>query len=274
MSRRLPFLIWIGVLVFIVGYGAQQTLAQTPKIYLDVNDTTAAPGSIVPISVLIQNMEDSIQGFQLSLTLSRPDIMEFRADTTIQTCYKCANAACTTVVAYPCTVAVVPSSTVGTLTHNWDYVQARTYGTFDIQLTGIVDIDFNRQPLPILPYTSGILIKVVGRVFCNIPDTLQDRTVFVTANIVGSYFSNTKGTLIQPLNFTSGSVTVLPTSRGDVNTDGAIDVFDIVRLIDVVFSGGLACPGNLADVNCDSVADVFDLIYLIEYTFSGGPPPC
>jgi hypothetical protein len=114
----------------------------------------------------------------------------------------------------------------------------------------------------------------VGRVFCDIPDTLQDRTVFVTANIVGSYFSNTKGTLIQPLNFTSGSVTVLPTSRGDVNTDGAIDVFDIVLLIDVLFSGRLACPGNLADVNCDDVADVFDLIYLIEYTFSGGPPPC
>jgi hypothetical protein len=275
MSHRLPFLIWIGALVFTVGYGAQQTLAQTPKIYLDVNDTMAVPGAVVPVSIYIQNMGDSIQGFQLSLTLSRPDIMEFRADTTVQTCYRCSNTACTTVVAYPCTVAVVPSSTVGTLTHNWDYVEARTYGTFDLQLTGIADIDFDRLPLPILPNQNGILIKVVGRVFCEIPDTLQDRTVFVTANIVGSYFSNTKGQLIQPVNFTSGSVTIALTNRGELNGDAAIDVFDIVRLIDIAFSGGApACPGNMSDVNCDDVTDVFDLIYLIEYTFSGGAPPC
>jgi hypothetical protein len=275
MSRRLPFLIWIGVLVFIVGYSAHQTQAQTPKIYLDVADTSAAPGAVVPLSIFLQNMGDSIQGFQLSLTLSRPDIMEFKADTMIQTCYKCADEACTTVVAYPCTVAVVPSSSVGTLTHNWDYVQARTYGSFDIQLTGIVDNNFDRLPLPILPYSSGVLIKVIGSVFCEIPDTLQDRTVFVTANIVGSYFSNTKGTLIQPLSFTSGSVTILQTNRGDLNSDFGIDVFDIVKLIDIVFSGGApSCPDYLTDVNCDGSSDVFDLIYLIEYAFSGGPPPC
>lgn len=275
MFRRLSFLIWINVLLVAIVCGAQPTVAQTPKIYLDVADTSVAPGAIVPLTVYLQNMGDSIAGFQLSLTLSRPDIMEFRADTMIQTCYKCSNAACTTVVAYPCTVAVVPSSSVGTLTYNWDYVQARTYGTFDLQLTGIVDNNFDRLPIPIIPYTSGVLIKVIGRVFCDIPDTLQDRTVFVTANIVGSYFSDPKGTLIQPLNFTSGSVTILPTSRGDLNSDGAIDVFDIVRLIDVAFSGASpACPENLSDVNCDLAIDVFDLIYLIEYTFSGGPPPC
>jgi hypothetical protein len=31
-----------------------------------------------------------------------------------------------------------------------------------------------------------------------------------------------------------------------------------------------------ADLNCDKVEDVFDVIYLIDYVFSGGPPrvPC
>ncbi|MBI5868554.1 MAG: hypothetical protein HZB43_09740 [candidate division Zixibacteria bacterium] len=198
MFRRLPCLMWIGVVVAIVVHGAQPALAQTPKIYLDVADTSVSPGAIVPLTVYLQNMGDSIAGFQLSLTLSRPDIMEFTADTMVQTCYKCSNAACTSVVAYPCTVAVVPSSSVGTLTYNWDYVQARTYGTFDLQLTGIVDNNFDRQPLPILPYTNGVLIKVIGHVFCDIPDTLQDRTVFVTANIVVSYFIDPKGSLLIP----------------------------------------------------------------------------
>jgi len=33
-----------------------------------------------------------------------------------------------------------------------------------------------------------------------------------------------------------------------------------------------ACWDRKADVNCDGVEDVFDVIYLIDYVFSGGPP--
>ena len=274
MSRRLSFLFWIGVLLVSVGYGAEQTMAQTPKIYLDVNDTAVAPGAVVPISIFIQNLQDSISGFTISLTLSRPDIMEFVSSRTIQTCYKCSNPACTSVVAYPCTVDVVPKSTVGTLTNNWDYTAARTTGSFDILLTGIVDNNFDRHPLPLLPYTNGILIKVVGTVFCNIPDTLHDRTVFVNADSIGTFFSNPKGELITPFSFTSGSVTIKPTRHGDLNADGIVDVFDILRLISVAFSGGQACPASDADVNCSGQIDVFDVLRLINYTFSNGIPPC
>jgi len=32
------------------------------------------------------------------------------------------------------------------------------------------------------------------------------------------------------------------------------------------------CVDRKADINCDTVEDVFDVIYLIDYVFSGGPP--
>jgi len=64
------------------------------------------------------------------------------------------------------------------------------------------------------------------------------------------------------------------TSLGDENGDGAVDVFDVIMLIDYVFSGGTPPnPASVADVNGDCVADVFDVIYLIDYAFSGGPAP-
>ncbi len=67
--------------------------------------------------------------------------------------------------------------------------------------------------------------------------------------------------------------------QGDPNGDGALDVFDTVLLIEIVFSGEAPappsplCPTSREDVNNDLTVDVFDLIYLIDYVFSGGPPP-
>jgi hypothetical protein len=65
---------------------------------------------------------------------------------------------------------------------------------------------------------------------------------------------------------------------GDANSDGAIDVSDIVFIIAYIFSGGTA-PGwcNYAngkgDANGDGRISVADAVYLICRIFSGGPPP-
>ena len=66
--------------------------------------------------------------------------------------------------------------------------------------------------------------------------------------------------------------------QGDINADLAIDVFDVIALIGVAFSGDPAiadqnCPADRSDVNWDGGTDVFDVIYLIATAFSGGPNP-
>lgn len=249
---------------------------QAQQIYLDIEEQISRPGNVVPVSVFIENLGDSIQAFQMGITLDRPDIMHFVSDTVIQTCYECADSACTNVVAYPCTVAVVPVIAQGSLTQNWEFIQANTFGSFDLRITGIADINFDGLPGPIVPFTSGILIKVQAEVFCNIPDTLQDRTVTANISGVNTYFSNTKGELIQPLDFTSGSVTVLVKQRGDINGDGIINAVDLTLMINQIFFGGpTPCPSHVSDMNCDGVPNATDLTWIIGYIFFAGPPsPC
>jgi hypothetical protein len=68
---------------------------------------------------------------------------------------------------------------------------------------------------------------------------------------------------------------------GDANSDGSVDISDVVFLISHIFSGGVA-PGPCActgagkargDANGDGTVDISDAVYLISRIFSGGAPP-
>lgn len=62
-------------------------------------------------------------------------------------------------------------------------------------------------------------------------------------------------------------------TRGDVNTDGDIDIADPIFLLTYVFSGGEKpiCPG-IADTNSDGGVDISDGITLLTYLFSNPKP--
>lgn len=65
---------------------------------------------------------------------------------------------------------------------------------------------------------------------------------------------------------------------GDPDGNGLIDVFDVINVIGIAFSGepdpqDPGCPRTRGDANDDGATDVFDVIYLIATAFSGGPNP-
>jgi hypothetical protein len=63
-------------------------------------------------------------------------------------------------------------------------------------------------------------------------------------------------------------------ARGDVNGDEAINITDIVYLINYLFIGGPAPqPWETGDTNCDCAINITDVVYLINYLCIGGPPP-
>ena len=273
-------------------------------LILDVADTLGSPGHNVPVSVFLQNLADSISAYQVSITLSRPDLMEFKADTTIDTCYTCVDSACTIIDTSLCTLELVPSSVDGALAENWDLTSATTLGGLNITLLGIADIDADEFPLPIPPYASGVLLRVFGQVECDIEDSVLDRTISLDVNAVGSFFS-TKGAITIPSSDTTywdhdtvlitveegtvfdslviykptaklmnGSVTVPFTVKGDLNHDGVMNVLDVVLLVGTAFRGGAyPCPASVGDVNCDGVINVFDVVALVNHVFRGAPPP-
>jgi immune inhibitor A len=61
---------------------------------------------------------------------------------------------------------------------------------------------------------------------------------------------------------------------GDANTDGLVNVGDVVFIINYVFRGGPAPdPLKAGDVNLDCTTDVGDAVYLINFIFREGDPP-
>jgi hypothetical protein len=66
--------------------------------------------------------------------------------------------------------------------------------------------------------------------------------------------------------------------QGDLNADDVLDLFDVITIIGIAFSGDPdprdpLCPTTRGDVNYDRVTDTFDVIYLISTVFGGGPNP-
>jgi hypothetical protein len=266
---------------------------------IDVGDTLGSPGTAVPVSVYLNNFADSIQGFTISVTLSQLGLMAFEADTVLDTCYPCLDELCEQLDTVLCTVHVVPSTVQNTLIQNWDFATARTTGGTNVRITGLADVDYNHSPLPILPFTNGVLIKVVAQIACNIQDDVIDRTVLLNVNAPQTYIANTKGvtapstiitdqdTTIQgtdttiwlsiykpAIKITNGSITVAFTTKGDLNKDGAFDVLDVVIMVNTAFRGGEEpCPPGIADLNCDGAIDILDVVLLVNHTFRGGPQP-
>jgi len=62
--------------------------------------------------------------------------------------------------------------------------------------------------------------------------------------------------------------------RGEVNSDGQVNVADPVFIVMRLFLGGdpPSCE-DAADANDDGVVDLSDAVYELAYLFAGGPPP-
>ncbi|MFH1894023.1 MAG: dockerin type I repeat-containing protein [Candidatus Zixiibacteriota bacterium] len=61
---------------------------------------------------------------------------------------------------------------------------------------------------------------------------------------------------------------------GDCDGSGAVDIDDVVYVIQYIFAGGPPPdPIESGDVDCSGAIDIDDVVYLIQYIFGGGPPP-
>lgn len=70
-------------------------------------------------------------------------------------------------------------------------------------------------------------------------------------------------------------ITVFESQCGDMNVDWAIDIDDIVLLLQYVFvDDPITITVGKADVDCSGAIDIDDIVYLLNYVFGTGPEPC
>ena len=245
-SRRFA----VGAAVLALMLAGSVVRAQTPKIYLDVDDVAAEPGQTITIPVFIENLPDSIIAYQLGVTMSRPDIGFFVPDV----------------------------DQTGTLTEGWSKSVSHV-GDYDEKITSVSGFEPDWIPIP--PNTSGVLVKLEVTLYCDIPDTMQDRTVNLNISPINSFFADPSSNLIMPLDLTPGSVTAALQCphQGDIEPDGFETAVDLSAIIGILYEGDenvkdLCCPTNRFDLDCDGFVTSLDLSVMIDHLYSGGPGPC
>jgi hypothetical protein len=102
-----------------------------------------------------------------------------------------------------------------------------------------------------------------------LPETLADSTLYYWRAKAKDEAGHESIWQERPFQFTAIHFIV-----GDATGDGAIDVADVMHLINYLFIEG-SSPDPLAagDANCDGAVDIADVMYLINYVFIEGPPP-
>lgn len=122
-----------------------------------------------------------------------------------------------------------------------------------------------------IPPGSGTLIKVNFRVNANVtPGTFLPIT-FQTEPNLGHYnaYTDTTGlTFVQPSTISGWIYTNV--ILGDANSDGTLDVGDLVYLINYLYRADIPpSPVSLGDFNHDSEVNIADVVALINYLFRG-----
>jgi len=131
----------------------------------------------------------------------------------------------------------------GTEPYHWTKLTGQPpYGTvFQGDTIGVV------SGIPTWPGTTALQVKAEDSGFPTLQDTIM---VYIA--------------VIEP-----------PFVIGDADGSGAIDIDDVVYLIQYIFAGGPPPdPIQSGDADCSGVIDIDDVVYLIQYIFAGGPAPC
>ena len=144
-----------------------------------------------------------------------------------------------------------------------------------------VDMTIDTDGLEVVPFNGGL--RAAEATYSTIPSAMTpggcasswlrfDNTLGVQNEIDFSGFGNGSADLENSVLIMTPIVKNFV--RGDVNSDGSIDLSDGISQLSSLFSGAgpLDCE-DAGDANDDGAFNIADTIYLLSYLFSGGPDP-
>ena len=283
---------------FAIAMVANEAWAATPQVFLTVVDTVLCPNTGDPtggqksrlLSVRMNNPVVHVGGYQISLTISDPSIINFGyndidtipPDTIIY--WDCTPMPChwDTIITCPqnCYVYGTPVDTVGSRSNKFDAVDGTRLSEIVVQVTGIAQTAGGG---PVLQPGNGVLFRVPLVVF-PISDSvpLSQRQVKIYFDSIYTTVSDSSGNTIwradstSTLSLTYGTVTVPFSMKGDCNFDCQLTPTDVVIAMGWVFLGSpvpLPSP-SVADVNCDGQTTPTDVVLELSRIYLGNPFPC
>jgi len=152
--------------------------------------------------------------------------------------------------------------------YNWNWAKTPSGGNYKVFL------NINQKQTTPLVYTMPIEFKVSttsGDTMVTLQNDQRDQSFefLVSANPTSVTFDPNYW-ILSPLD----SLKPFPYLAGDANSDAAVNLSDIIWLVNFVFKGGPAPnPMFLADANADCTVNLVDVVYLVNYVFKSGASP-
>jgi hypothetical protein len=250
-----------------------------------ITSTSAYPGHFAEVEVLLRSPEP-IAAFQLHITLSNPDLVNFHTDSIVVDTMIVPIDTCTGPLPHgdSCWVDSLDVlamrycyiDTVGTLVSNFGMIYCHG-DTADLTLPDckrakIIGFALLGDPIP-ADTGYEVLLRFGLDALC-VSDTVSDRSVtFYLFPGGDSYLSDPEGALV-PFRYHSGELSVTWSVPGDASNDSLADIADIVFLLNYLFKDGPGpCVWEAADADGDGTIDIQDAVYMLNYLFKGGPPP-
>jgi len=152
--------------------------------------------------------------------------------------------------------------------YNWSWAETPVGGNSRVHLN-----ISQKQTTPSV-YTMPLEFKVSttsGDTIVTLQNNQRDQTFFflVTGDPTSITFDPNYW-ILSPLD----SLKTFPYLAGDANSDGGINLTDIIWLVNFVFKGGPAPnPLFLGDPNANCSVNLADIVYLVNYVFKSGTAP-
>jgi hypothetical protein len=236
---------------------------------LAVEYTSAYPGSEGFLVTVSLQTPASLSAFELYLTLSRPDLINFSTVSIyVDSMDTCPAEEETCWAYFPMRECLaVP----GAVMKNWDVFSALgelgDTSKPDCKYLRVLAWDFWDSIPPQPEYVT--LFQFGVDILC-VPDSLTERalTFFMTGQLAGG-----SGQVVH-LRPHSGDLMVVLSVPGDASADSLVDVSDVIWVVNYLYKKGPEpCVMEAADVNADCQVDLADAVYLLNFLFKGGSPP-
>lgn len=163
------------------------------------------------------------------------------------------------------------SVTLGSRTEYFEDLTYLTYNPTGNLFTVRIRADNGGGSDP-LPPGDGEVLRIYVRTH---PQAIGGLQNLIDTMSTSTYSVSVKATVAEYTpRVISGSVGTTWVVRGDANNDSAVDLSDLIFMVNTLYMGGPeAITLQHADANADLQRDLSDLIYMVNYLFLGGPPP-